>query len=189
MDFWNDIGKKFSSMARSVTEKTREGVESTRIFTDLRSAKNDLEDLYCEYGKVCFDLTRGEGDESRAQALAERIEAMRERIRELTAQREDIRAAKRCPACGSSQARDARFCSGCGMRLPEESPAIQALPDVQEEFCGGCGALRENAERFCPVCGRDYEAPVKTESPVETMIRAKTNVSDAEEPDRESTME
>ena len=189
MDFLNDIGRKFSHMARSVTEKTREGVENTRIFTDLRSAKNDLEALYCEFGRVCYEIRQGEGDPAEADALVERIEECLERIRELTAMREEIRSSKRCPACGSNQGKDARFCAHCGTRLPEEAPQPDRTADPEEEFCPGCGALRENNEKFCPVCGRDYEAEEAAEEPAEPAYVQPVPSDDVEEPDEESTME
>ena len=189
MDFLNDIGKKFSSMARSVTERSREGVESTRLLTDLRSAKNDLEELYCEYGKACYEIHMGGGDDARAEDLAARIGEMLERIRALTAQREEMRAVRRCPACGSNQSREARFCASCGARLPEEAPRTEPVADAEEEFCPGCGALREGTERFCPVCGKDFEAPEEPEAgKTPEPVRAKP-AFDAEEPDQESTME
>ena len=189
MDFFNDIGRKFTSMARTVTEKTREGVETTRLLTDLRSAKNDLEQLYAEYGRVCFDIRRGNGGNVQEEILAERIETTLERIRELTAQREDIRPTRRCPACGSGQSREARFCASCGVRLPEEAPKTEFLPCGDEEFCPVCGALRENEERFCPVCGRDFEAPEEPEGAKLPSPEKEKPGFDSEEPDREATME
>lgn len=188
MDFFNDIGRKFSHMARSVTEKTREGVESTRLYGDLRSARNELEQMYCEFGKLCFDIRAGRADAAQADIAAQRIEAMLERIRDLEAQRDDIRSVKRCPACGSAQAKDARFCSGCGLRLPEATPRTDALPEMEGEYCSGCGALRENNERFCPVCGKGYEASEEPEN-VRMIASHKSDAPDAEEPDEESTME
>ena len=188
MDFFNDIGRKFSHMARSVTEKTREGVESTRLYGDLRSAKNELEQMYCEFGKLCFDIRAGAADPAQADIAAQRIEAMNERIRDLEAQRDDIRSVKRCPACGSAQTKEARFCSGCGLRLPEEAPRTDILPEADEEYCSGCGALRENGERFCPVCGKDFEASEASEVVI-TAPALKADAPDAEEPDEESIME
>jgi len=189
MDFLNDIGRKFSHMARSVTEKTREGVENTRIFTDLRSAKNDLEELYCEYGRVCYEIRQGTGDQAEADAIAERIGECLERIRELTALREEIRATRRCPACGSNQGKDARFCAHCGTRLPEDAPQPERTADPEEEFCPGCGALRENDEKFCPVCGRSFESEEVVEEPAKSVPARPVSTVDAEEPDEASTME
>ena len=130
MDFLNEIGRKFSHMARSVTEKTREGVENTRIFTDLRSAKNDLEELYCEFGRVCYEIRQGAGDPPEADALAERIGECLERIRELTAMREEIRTA--------------------GMDLLQAAP-VRIHPDFLVKK--GKGVVRR-----CPRCGEWYPA-------------------------------
>lgn len=190
MDFLNDIGRKFTSMARSVTEKTREGVENTRIFTDLRGARNDLEALYCEYGKVCYGILQGADEQIQADVIAARIAECLERIETLEAQRDEMRAGKRCPACGSNQAKDARFCSGCGARLPEEAPKPEVQPvDAEEEFCPGCGALRENDERFCPVCGKDFEQPEAEEEAEKPVSAQPAAQDDPEEPDEASVME
>ena len=43
MEFFNDLGKKSSHAARSVQERTREGVENTRLSADLRAARAELE--------------------------------------------------------------------------------------------------------------------------------------------------
>lgn len=188
MDFFNDIGKKFSSMARSVTEKTREGVESTRLYNDLRSAKNELEQLYCEYGRACFEIRTGDGDQAAADILADRIEEVLGRIRELIAQRDEMRSTKKCPACGSVQAREARFCNSCGYRLPEDAPVTDALPEAAgDSFCPVCGAMMEENSRFCPVCGMDTESKTETvQLPEKT---ADHPANDSEEPDAEATSE
>lgn len=39
MDFLNDLGKRFTRVARSVQERTREGWESTRLSADLYSLR------------------------------------------------------------------------------------------------------------------------------------------------------
>lgn len=190
MDFFNDIGKKFSSMARSVTEKTREGVETTRLYNDLRSARNELEQLYCEYGRACFEIRMGGTDQAEADILAERIEDALERIHELAAQRDDMRSTRRCPACGSNQGREARFCSNCGNRIPEEAPHPEALPESAEDvYCPGCGAMMEAGTRFCPVCRKDLEAK---DEPEEAEVQEKRIIApakDSEEPDAEAIME
>ena len=118
MEFFNDIGKKFSSVAKSVSEKTKDSVEVTRISSDLRGLKGDLEQLYTQLGKVCYAVRMGEGDADEAEQLAGRIQKTLARIEELTAQRDAIRDVRRCQSCGAVMPREARFCSNCGIGCP-----------------------------------------------------------------------
>ena len=122
MEFFNDLSKRFSNVAKSVTEKTKDGVEVTRIASDLRIQKNALEQLYTELGKVCYAIRMGDGDAEQAEQLSARIQRTRARIDELTAQRDAIRDVRRCASCGAVMSKDARFCSSCGKRLPEDPP-------------------------------------------------------------------
>ena len=156
MEFFNDLSKRFSNVARSVSEKTKDGVEVTRIANDLRVQKNALEQLYTELGKVCYSLRMGEGDPEQAEAVAERIRRLRERIDELSAQRDAIRDVRRRPGCGAVMSREARFCSSCGHRMPEDAPAAEPMDAAT--YCPDCGAQRTGDERFCAVCGKSFEA-------------------------------
>src|SRR5215472_6396367 len=48
-----------------------------------------------------------------------------------------------CPACGAPAHSDARFCSACGVRLPEPCPACGSPIQPSDRFCEHCGvALR-----------------------------------------------
>ena len=113
MEFFNDLSKRFSNVAKSVTEKTKDSVEVTRIANDLRVQKNQLEQLYTDLGKACYAVRIGEGDADQAEQLAQRIQTVLARIEELSAQRDAIRDIRRCPGCGAVMTKDARFCSSC----------------------------------------------------------------------------
>ena len=183
MDFFNDLGKKFSNMARSVSEKTKESVETTRISGDLRGAKSQLEQLYAEYGKACYDIHMGAGNPAVADKLCESIQALLARIEKLNAQRDELKAIRRCPNCGSVQSREARFCANCGKRMPEDAPRPEPEDaEAGHEFCVECGAMMEPGSRFCTVCGKDYgddgDAPAAEEASA-----PKVEEADAEEPD------
>ena len=45
MDFLNEFSKKVSSVARSVTEKSKETAEVSRLNAELRDARDALEKL------------------------------------------------------------------------------------------------------------------------------------------------
>jgi class 3 adenylate cyclase/pimeloyl-ACP methyl ester carboxylesterase len=50
-----------------------------------------------------------------------------------------------CPACGKSNASDARFCSGCGVRLGSVCLHCSRLNEPDSRFCSGCGRPLEPA--------------------------------------------
>jgi len=181
MDFLNDLGKRFSSVARSVSEKTKDSVESSRLASDLRLQKNALEQLYTELGKLCYDLRLGQGDEDQVEKVFSNIQRARERIEALTAQRDAIRDVRRCPACGAVMAREARFCSACGKRMPEDAPKTEDKGPGDAEYCPDCGAQRKPGEKFCTVCGKSFE-PAEAPDPEEEVEVVETVTINTEEP-------
>lgn len=180
MEFFNDLSKRFSNVAKSVTEKTKDSVEVTRIANDLRVQKNQLEQLYTDLGKACYAVRIGEGGADQAEQLAQRIQTVLARIEELSAQRDAIRDVRRCPGCGAVMTKDARFCSSCGRRLPEDAPEPEPV-DVGE-YCPDCGAQRTGEERYCAVCGKSF---VADEAPAEAPAPAEPVEMNVEEPDQE----
>ena len=181
MEFFNDLSKRFSSVARSVSEKTKDSVESGRLAGDLRAQRNQLEQLYTELGRLCYQIRMGEGDADSAEKVFESIQRTRQRIDELNAQRDALRDVRRCPACGSVMPREARFCSACGKRLPEDAPAPAEDGPADAEYCPDCGAQRSAGEAYCAVCGKSFDpqAP-KTPAPTEEVEVVPVN---PEEPD------
>lgn len=158
MDFFNGLGKglgkKFSSAARTVQERTRETVESTRLASELRNARNDLELQLAELGRAYYQSVTG-GPAEIPDELVARVRSTLELIDNLTQQRERIRQQLRCPGCGAVQAEGARYCSNCGRRMPEDAPT-PAVDDGDDEYCEECGAMRHGDSAYCPVCGHAF---------------------------------
>ena len=156
MDFFNDLSKKFSHAARSVQARTREGVESTKLSVDLRSARSELNDRYADLGRAYYESIAGSG----AEVDEKLIRAVREcigQIESLNAQLDRVRRQSRCPSCGSAQSEEARFCANCGRAMPEKAPELPDEPVVEAQYCEQCGAMRENDARFCEMCGTAFE--------------------------------
>ncbi|MDY3027568.1 MAG: zinc ribbon domain-containing protein [Candidatus Faecivicinus sp.] len=184
MDFLNDLGKRFTRVARSVQERTREGWESTRLSADLYSLRGDLERQYTALGEAYFKAVSA-GEEV-PQELVSRVKATVDRIDELTALRENR---VRCPACGSFQAPEARFCSKCGRRMPEDAPepVEEPVEEDESEYCPECGAMRHEDSNFCAVCGHAFAANAAKEEPEAPAKPEPAAPSEppAEEPDHE----
>lgn len=154
MEFFNDLGKKFSQAARSVQERTREGVESTKLTVNISAARAELDSRLAALGRAYYEhVVNGapEADESLIRAVRESIA----QIESLSAQRDRVRQQTRCPACGSAQPVDARFCANCGRPMPEKPPET-AAPADGVQYCEQCGAMREGDARFCAVCGSSF---------------------------------
>ena len=184
MDFLNDLGKRFTRVARSVQERTREGWESTRLSADLYSLRGDLERQYTALGEAYFKAVSA-GEEV-PQELVSRVKATVDRIDELTALRENR---VRCPACGSFQAPEVRFCSKCGRRMPEDAPepVEEPVEEDESEYCPECGAMRHEDSNFCAVCGHAFAANAAKEEPEAPAKPEPAAPSEppAEEPDHE----
>lgn len=156
MDFFNELGKKFTQAARSVQERTRESAESTRLASDLRSAQADLERQLAELGRAYYESTVAGTGEVPA-GLIDQVRRTMDLIDTLSAQRERSRQQVRCPGCGAVQAEDARFCSSCGRPMPEKDPDPDEDPaDCEAEYCAECGAMRHGRAKYCAVCGHAF---------------------------------
>lgn len=158
MDYLKEFGKQVSHVARSVSGKPKGGSELSRLNAEVKAAEDALEKLYARYGKASYALNRGSGDARALEDLAVQVHAAQLRLGELTEQRDAARQFKRCPSCGTVHPNQAKFCSACGKRLPDEAPRPE--PMAEGEYCPGCGALREGGEARCPVCGAYFDAPV-----------------------------
>lgn len=177
MDFLNDLGRKFSQAVQTVQERTRDGVESTRISVDLRSARADLEKHLLELGRAYYESVESGGEVP--AVMVERVRDCMNRIEDLIAQRDRTRQQIRCSGCGAVHPEDARYCSNCGRPLPEKSPELPAQMD-DPEYCSACGAMRRDQARYCAVCGADFE----NEEALPALISSEKEAAEAlEEPD------
>ena len=80
----------------------------------------------------------------------------------------------RCPNGHDSSSTD--YCETCGIRIDGASAsstgggsgasASSVAPDVTGDDCRNCGAARVAGERFCEVCGLDFETGRLPQAPV-----------------------
>jgi len=148
-DFFSGIGKKLSGAARTVQERTKDGVEITKLMSEIRSANNELQRQYLELGKMSYAVHEGNADGAELEALCDGIRALLNQIESLNNAKEKIQRQGRCPNCGAVMSADARFCVSCGTKMPEEPKA---------ETCPQCGAARVPGARFCTTCRHDFTA-------------------------------
>ena len=157
MDFFNDIGKKFTSAAKTVQKKTKESVEITRLGGEIRGLKDERGKLFKTLGETYYEARGTDEGNERIEVILERLDQLAAREQELQAQIDRLSQQRRCPGCGNVVSIEARFCPACGERIPEEEPAPKASEAPEAEYCPNCGAMRQEYSRFCIVCGKPFE--------------------------------
>lgn len=181
MAFLNEFKEKFNKAAQSVTSKTKDSVEITRLSGESRGIANELTSLYEQIGRIYVD-SKGNDGESLA-ALCARAEELRNRLEDLERQRMQLKNQNRCPACGAVMGKSARFCSNCGRRMPEPAPEPEAAPEADLSYCPECGAMRKEDDKFCDVCGHSYaETEPEAEAPAAVRPAAEPEADGDEAP-------
>ena len=160
MAFFNDFKEMFTNAAQSVTNKTKDSVEITRLSSESRSIAGKIEDLYREIGRVYVDSQGTDG--VTLAPLCAKVAELRDRLESLERQKLQLRNQNRCPSCGTVMGKGARFCSSCGQRMPEPAPETEPAPTAEDvDYCPECGAMRKDQDDFCAVCGHDFNAPAE----------------------------
>ena len=76
MDFLNEFGKRFSNVARSVSEKSKEGAELSRLNGEVKASEAALEQLYARYGRLCYARREGGGDPVVRERIVRTVSAL-----------------------------------------------------------------------------------------------------------------
>ena len=129
MAFFNNFMGKVNQAAQSVTNKTKETMEISRLSGEGRSIQSELEGIYGQIGRA-FVESNGTTTEAMS-ALCARATELLARMEELEHQKLQLKNQNACPACGAVMPKDARFCSNCGEKMPEP-PVIELEPEAEE---------------------------------------------------------
>lgn len=180
MAIFNDVKNAITGAAQSVSTKTKESAEIARLSNEIRNANNELTGTYEQIGRV---YVAGDG------AIDDSIDSLVTRAKELIAQIDEAEKQKlalknrnRCPSCASVMGKNAKFCSNCGAKLPEqEAPAPAPAPEAPKiTYCPACGAMRKNDDAYCELCGFCFEPAEDTvEDASEDVIISAPVVSEA----------
>ena len=98
MAFFDEIKSRITGAAQTVSSKTRDGVELTRISAEERSVVAQIAALYEQIGRGYVD----DEEKTALDELRQRVMALRARLDELAGQKALLRNQNRCPACGAT---------------------------------------------------------------------------------------
>ena len=129
MAFFNDFKERVNKAAQSVSNKTKDSMEISRLSGEGRSINAELEGIYSQIGRTYVE-SKGEAIES-LNALCARAGELTARLEELEVLKLLLKNQNACPSCGAVMAKDARFCSNCGEKMPEP-PVVEPEPEIEE---------------------------------------------------------
>ena len=146
MAFFDDLGKKLSTAAGAVADKTKELTEVAKLNNEISKSEKKVRNLYEEIGKILFEQEKynTEGpvyqqcnailaEQQRVLELTKKIEAIKNdgvtvteqpaaATVQTTAKPQDTE--RTCPNCGYSEAEE-DFCTQCGAELVQEGEFIE----------------------------------------------------------------
>lgn len=118
MDLLNDIGRKITATAKTVTKKSEDIVEITKLNLTVSNEEDKVKRMLYEIGSEVYrsyvnGKTFGDFYDSRCaevKQLEDNIKALKERILLL-------KGSKLCKACDSVVDADVNYCPNCGDKL------------------------------------------------------------------------
>ena len=129
MAFFDSFKEKVNQAAQSVSSKTKDSMEISRLSSEGKGINAELVDLYSQIGRT-YVQSNGTAGEA-LTALCERVAELNARLEDLERQKLLLKNQNVCPACGEKMAKGARFCSNCGEKMPEP-PAVEPEPEAEE---------------------------------------------------------
>lgn len=139
MAFFDDLGKKLSTAAGAVADKTKELTETAKLNNEISKAEKKIRSLYEQIGKTMFEKEKynTEGpvyqqcvailaEQQKVLELEKKIEAIKndEKPAKVDIVSEEKDTEKTCPNCGYSEA-DEDFCTQCGAELVQDGEFIE----------------------------------------------------------------
>ncbi|KUO77213.1 MAG: hypothetical protein APF77_23070 [Clostridia bacterium BRH_c25] len=121
MDLLNDIGKKITATAKTVTRKSEDIVEITKLNLSIGSGEDKMKKMLYEIGSELYrsyinGKSYGEfydGKCGEVKLLEENIKTLKEKILLL-------KGNKTCKTCNSVVNLEVNFCPDCGEKLEKE---------------------------------------------------------------------
>lgn len=127
MTFFDDLGKKISSVAGTAADKAKDLGEIAKLKAEIMKKQATANSELLDLGKLVFENSKNDAESPYANQCAS-IAAYYNEIEDLRARialvKEDPTAAvvtidavsadKVCPACGEKLDSEAKFCSKCG---------------------------------------------------------------------------
>lgn len=174
MAFFDDLGRKLTSVSQSAVQKTKDAADVAKIHSEISALERTAANLYQQIGKLYVAKHAADCESDFAGMIGSVVETER-KIAAFRQKIQDIKGMVRCEKCGADIPAGAAFCSFCGAPAPKAAP-VENAPALEK--CPSCGAMIAQGTRFCTACGKPMlrdtvpPAPPAPEPPAEAPVQA-----------------
>jgi hypothetical protein len=150
---------KVKQGAAEAAKAAHQTVEIARLKSLIALKQREIGKQKKEIGEAVYEAYRKDNislSHEAAFRLCQGIVTAEHDIAGLQEQIRKLRTVKACAACGRESDRDARYCTGCGAKFPEEAAVrVRQLEGDVRVLCGSCKAENALDARKCSSCGAD----------------------------------
>ena len=122
MDKLSDIGRKVATAAKSVTKKSEDVVEITKLNLTIGNEEDKIKRLLYEIGSELYrGYTNGNACEGSYEKQCEEVKQLEENISLLRERILELKGNRTCGKCKSVVSLDVNYCPNCGEKLEKEA--------------------------------------------------------------------
>ena len=114
---FDDIMSSIRSAADTVSKKTEETVEISKLKFNIAKIKGDIEKKYADLGRCVYGACKGaENYQESSNAIVKDIDDLKAELKKAEDELKEITGTFTCPQCGKKCGKGDSFCSGCGRK-------------------------------------------------------------------------
>ena len=151
MAFFDNVGKKLSRAGQGALQKTKEMADIARLNSLVADEEKRLNNNYYQIGKLYSQLHSADCEDCFTTYISAVKESLN-KIDDLKAELQVLRAVAKCPNCGAEVSTSSMFCNACGTAMTNATDKTNAQPDDSVK-CNNCGAFVNKNMKFCTSCG------------------------------------
>ncbi len=156
-DLMSKFGGGFSRTINTISSKSKEIVETTKLRYQINEYEKMAESNYLKIGRIAFEMINKDSiDMKILRENCEEINVIYRKINDLkeAIQQAELESIKKgsdpdaiiCNKCKASNRRGDNFCYVCGASMIDETPQ-------QLRVCSKCGSTIKEGMSFCGSCG------------------------------------
>lgn len=120
MDFFKNLGSNIGKTAKTVTKKSEELVEITKLNLTIGNEEDKIKKLLLEIGAELYGrFSQGESYDDYLNGKCTQIKELEDTIQVLKEKVKNLKGQKTCGDCCSNMNEDANFCPSCGNKTEE----------------------------------------------------------------------